>query len=94
MKPFSGRAIQEDALSLRALDHGYYYDDPDLLVIVAPVRDVGREYRYVVADGEVVAGSAYSAARREAVPDDPTGASWRFAAQLAQALPPGARLRS
>src|SRR5262245_6751466 len=60
LKPFSGRVVRRDRLTLEALDHGFYYDDAELPVVVAPVRAVGREWRYVVADRNVVAGSAYT----------------------------------
>ena len=55
---------------------------------IAPVRSVEREWRYVVARGRVVAGSAYDASTRKARPDDPGGAPWRFANDVASALEP------
>lgn len=78
LKPFSGRVIERDRLSLAALDFGFYFDDPSLPVVVAPVRRVHREWRYVVADGRIVAGSAYAADGRRALPDEPTGEPWTF----------------
>jgi hypothetical protein len=86
LKPFSGRVLHRDAVTLAALDHGFYFDDELLPVIVAPVRDVGREWRYVVVGSDVVAGSAYLADGRTALPDDPSGEPWRTAAQIARAL--------
>ena len=83
LKPFSGRVLHRDGISL---DHGFYYDDETLPVVVAPVRRVDREWRYVVVHGEVVAGSAYVAERRAASPDTPDGSPWRFAADVAHAL--------
>lgn len=58
-KPFSGRVVEVAALSLRALDHGFYYDDASLPVIASPARPVEREWRLVVAGGRVVAGCEY-----------------------------------
>jgi ATP-grasp domain-containing protein len=87
LKPFSGRVVSRNGLSMRALDHGFYYDDASLPVVVAPVRSVGREWRYVVCERQIVAGSAYSAAERAATPDDPAGAPWAFAAEIALTLP-------
>ena len=87
LKQFSGRVLRRASLSLRALDHGFYYDDDTLPVMVAPVRQVGREWRYVVCDGRVVAGSAYFTADRSALPDDPGGRQWEFAAEIAAVLP-------
>lgn len=88
LKPFSGRVLGRDAISLHALDHGFYYDDATLPVVVAPVRKVGREWRYVIVNGRVVAGSTYDAERRAALPDVPAGAPWRFTADVASRLPP------
>lgn len=86
LKPFSGRVLRRDGISLRALDHGFYYSDEMLPVVVAPVRRIDREWRYVVVGAEIVAGSAYVAERREASPDTPDGSPWRFAADVAQGL--------
>lgn len=86
LKPFSGRVLRREQLSLAALDFGYYYEDPALPVIVAPVRAIEREWRYVVVNGHVVAGSAYAAEGRAPLPDDPQGAPWRFAEAVAAGL--------
>jgi hypothetical protein len=86
LKPFSGRVLHRDGISRRSLDHGFYYDDEMLAVVIAPVRRIDREWRYVVVSGEVVAGSAYLAERRAASPDAPGGAPWRFAADVARGL--------
>jgi hypothetical protein len=69
------------------MDHGFYYDDPKLPIIVAPVRSVTREWRYVIARGEVVAGTAYAAEGRLPLADDPGGAPWRLASTIAASLP-------
>lgn len=92
LKPFSGRVLAADGITLAALDHGFYYDDPTLPVVVAPVRAIGREWRYVVADRRVVAGSAYSAAGRTPLADDSTGAPWQFATDVAARLEPPERV--
>jgi len=92
LKPFAGRVLPRERISLAALDHGFYYDDPALPVVVAPVRAVGREWRYVVVDRRVVAGSAYSAGDRAARPDDPRGEPWAFAADVAVRLEPPERV--
>jgi hypothetical protein len=84
LKPFAGRVLSREKVSLAALDHGFYYDDPELPVVVAPVRQVAREWRYVVADGQVIAGSGYIANGRTAAADDPNGRPWQFAVEVAQ----------
>ena len=83
LKPFSGRVLKRSQVSLPALDFGFYFDDPSLPVVVAPVRQVQREWRYVVVDGRIVVGSAYAADGRRALPDEPTGKPWAFAQQVA-----------
>jgi len=57
-------------------------------VVVAPVRSIAREWRYVVVDREVIAGSAYASDGRSALPDSPGGAPWTFAADVARQLAP------
>jgi hypothetical protein len=88
LKPFAGRVLALDAVSLPALDHGFYYDDEHLPVVVAPIRTVGREWRFGVVDRRVVAGSGYLAEGREAVSQAPASEAWRFAAEVASELEP------
>ncbi len=90
LKPFSGRVVSRDRLSLRALDHGFYYDDEELPVVVTPVCELGDEWRFVVAGGEVVTGSGYRADGRSpagtVVPEHP---AWTYAqAVVAEIEPP------
>jgi hypothetical protein len=87
LKPFSGRVIRADSLTLQSLDFGFYFDDETLPVVVAPVRTISREWRYVVVNGAVIAGSAYDATRRIALPDSPECETWRFAERVAQSVP-------
>lgn len=92
LKPFAGRVVTVAGLTAAALDHGFYYDDLDLPIVAAPVRQVTAEWRYVVADGAVVAGSRYAADGRRALADDPGGDPWRRAAAIAAVLPPPERV--
>lgn len=87
LKPFAGRVLR-GAVTLAALDHGFYYDDVELPIIVAPVRTVRREWRYVVVDCAVVAGSGYEADGRTQSADAASGDAWQFAATIAAALEP------
>lgn len=48
LKPFSGRVVRREEISWEALDYGFYYEEPNLPIVVAPVRKIGREYRFVV----------------------------------------------
>jgi hypothetical protein len=65
LKPFSGRVVALAGLTPGHLDHGFYYDDLDLPIVIAPVQTLGREWRFVAA-GVVVASSAYEAVGRRA----------------------------
>ncbi|MEM7246942.1 MAG: ATP-grasp domain-containing protein [Acidobacteriota bacterium] len=74
LKPFAGRVVETEGLTLASLDHGFYFDDERLPVVVAPVVDVTHEHRFVVVAREVVAGGRYDGPTRatEALPPDPT----------------------
>ena len=88
LKPFAGRQLATSALSLAALDHGFYYDDESLPVIVSTAKQVMREWRFVVADGVVVAGCADHPTRQGhagAVPPEATLLAERVAAHEWQA---------
>ncbi len=65
LKPFAGRVLDASTINLAALDHGFYYDD-DALPIVAPARQIQREWRTMVAEGRVVTGCSYTTDRRGA----------------------------
>lgn len=67
LKPFSGRVLRRYAISLAAVDFGYYFDDETLPVLIAPVQDISKEWRYVVVAGSVVASSGYNPLGRKAV---------------------------
>lgn len=88
LKPFSGRVIATHRITPAHLDHGYYYDDLHLPIIVAPVQMLGHEWRFVACDRTIVAGSAYHPERRQ--PGGPVhqGPAWDLAAEVARRLTP------
>ncbi len=88
LKPFSGRLIETKNLSLNALDHGFYYDDTSLQIIVSPCKNIGKEWRYIVAGNKVITGSGYIAETRTEVAVDPKGDQWQFASKIAQEIDP------
>lgn len=59
LKPFSGRVVPIEGLTLASFDCGFYYDDPDLPVIASPVFAVHAEWRLVAIGRTVVAGCGY-----------------------------------
>ncbi|WP_345321573.1 ATP-grasp domain-containing protein [Novipirellula rosea] len=87
LKPFSGRVLDVDSISLKALDHGFYYEEDTLPVIVAPVVEVGREWRFVVVQGRVVAGSGYDAGTRRAVDSGGDVKARDLADEVASSMP-------
>lgn len=89
LKPFSGRVLGRGEISLETLEHGYYYDDIGLPVIVTPVVDLGAEWRFVVVAGSVVAGSSYEPnGRLGGDPVDQRHPAWTYAAQAASTYDP------
>lgn len=83
LKPFSGRVVDVDSLTLAKLDHGFYYDDESLSVVVAPVRKVGDEWRFVIAGNSVIAGSGYDPATRSPAPVSLDSNATSFASMVA-----------
>ncbi len=88
LKPFSGRVIHRDNVSLRALDHGFYYDELDLPIILTPIRQVGQEWRFVVRDQQVITGSGYVADGRSGTVEITNGPAWDLAQSIARSLEP------
>ena len=86
LKPFSGRVLDVDSVSLKSLDHGFYYEDETLPVIVAPIVDVGREWRFVVVKDRVVAGSGYDADTRSAAGSSDQGGPFSLAEEIASSI--------
>jgi hypothetical protein len=83
LKQFSGRVLDRDALTMEDFDFGLYFDDPQLPVVIAPKREIGREWRYVVIGNKVVAASGYDATGRKGIPDDgPTAVASTIARRL------------
>lgn len=56
-KLFTGRCISRDQWETALAPTRY---DPETKILVAPPREVGREWRLVVAGDEVIAGSQYA----------------------------------
>lgn len=67
MKPFSGRILNQEELSPKALDIGFYYNDPSLPILIAEAVPLEQEWRYVAVNGQLVAHSGYLADGRTAL---------------------------
>lgn len=88
LKPFSGRVLQSDTLSFEALDYGFYYDDRNLPIVIAPVSAVGQEWRFVVAGHKVLTSSSYEAANRTESNSERPAELLEYAKEIAEALLP------
>lgn len=87
MKPFSGRVLDRGNLSPAALDHGFYYDDLDLPVVLAEARAVAHEWRFVAVDRRIVAYGGYIADGRAAADRALPDAALRLAEDAARRAP-------
>lgn len=85
LKPFAGRVCHIPTLSLAGLDFGFYYDDVDLPIVVAPRKVVFEEWRFVVASERVVAGSGYVADGRVGKAAPPSDV-WKLAEEISSAM--------
>lgn len=92
LKPFSGRVVDVDSVTLKSLDHGFYYDEEDLEIIIAPIRSIHEEWRFVVANQAVVTGCRYESANREGRHETPENSVIDFANSIAAELPPPAEI--
>lgn len=87
LKPFSGRVVDVATLTLARLGHGFYYEDVTIPVVVAPIQTIGNEWRFVVANRVVIAGSAYDPKTRKPVATQLDSAAANFASNVASSLP-------
>ena len=87
MKPFAGRVLAREQLSAGALDHGFYYDDLELPIVLAPARAVAEEWRFVVVDRRVVASCGYTADGRAGLERAPPPAAVDVAYRSAELAP-------
>ena len=92
LRPFSGRVVDADTLSLAYLDYGFYYDDESIPVVAAPLRNIGSEWWFIVVRRSVIAGSGYDPFSRSPLPADLDSRASRFAAEVASDLVPPAEV--
>ena len=59
MKEFTGMVCPEYSFEECIKIAGFYDVDPDLLVLVSSVKEIEKEWRFVVVNGKIVAGSLY-----------------------------------
>ena len=85
LKPFSGKKVsKEDFDHWYAQEQDCYSPDPESMVVAAAVQDIGREWRFVVCEGKVIAGSLYKdEGNSRCEPACPGTASWQKAQEAA-----------
>jgi len=47
-KEFSGRVLTYENFNWKNLDFDIYYNDPNLLILIAPYEQITREYRFII----------------------------------------------
>ena len=87
MKPFAGRVLAREQLAPAALDHGFYYEELELPVVIAPARPVVEEWRFVIVRRRVVAACGYSADGRAGRVATPPAAAYDVAERAAAVSP-------
>lgn len=58
-KHFAGKVVYKEKMSLEEMGHGFYYDDPSILTVISTPKKIQQEWRFVVGNKEIVAGSQY-----------------------------------
>lgn len=88
LKPFSGRVLARNNISMKALDYGFYYDDENLPIVVTPLRVIDNEWRFVIVSQQVVAASAYIADGRDESQSVVPNTVWDYAQAIALRMSP------
>ena len=58
-KYFTGKVLNADEITLKGFEHGFYYKDTSILVVVSSPKEIQAEWRFVVAEKEVISGCIY-----------------------------------
>ncbi|MCB9638427.1 MAG: ATP-grasp domain-containing protein [Myxococcales bacterium] len=87
LKPFSGRVLRTEGLSLASFDYGFYHEDKDLPIILTPVQTIGEEYRFVISEQTIITASSYEAETRKETAHTIPQAFLSRAQEIASQLP-------
>ena len=74
LKEFSGRILPSQNLTPAHFDYGFYHDDINLQIVLAPFKPIEKEYRFICVGNKIVTGCEYIADGRKAgrtvIPED------------------------
>lgn len=65
LKEFSGRVIPSQNLTPAHFDYGFYHEDINLPIILAPLKAIEKEYRFICVANQIVTGCEYIADGRK-----------------------------
>jgi hypothetical protein len=82
-KVFTGKLVTRDRYEKDISQLGYYHIKPRELVVVANPRNLNKEWRFIVVDGKVIAGSQYRSNDEKNVSPEVSPSAWDLAEEIA-----------
>ncbi len=74
LKEFSGRIIPSENLTPAHFDYGFYHENINLPIVLAPLKQIEKEFRLVCVNHQILTGSEYLADGRKSgrtiIPED------------------------
>ena len=61
LKEFSGRIIPSENLTPAHFDYGFYHENINLPIVLAPLKQIEKEYRFICVNQKIVTGCEYEA---------------------------------
>jgi hypothetical protein len=83
LKEFSGRILDKNNITPAHFDYGFYHSNMDLEIVIAEVRKIEKEYRYVCINDKIVTGCEYLADGRKGLVAIRENNGWEFAQEIA-----------
>ncbi len=65
LKEFSGRIIPAENLTSAHFDYGFYHEDINLPIVLAPLKQIEKEFRFICIDHQIITGCEYVADGRK-----------------------------
>jgi len=83
LKHYSGRILDKHNLTPGHFDYGFYHDDINLPIVLAEIRKIESEWRFVVVNNIVATGCEYEAEGRKGKKLSDKNAAWEKAQEIA-----------